>query len=139
MMSQMRLALNERSQRRRERHVETLEAQASPTLQRQPWLVEVPAAATATLTMASAPTIDHIANLPAAPKRARQSRRVAILLALFLGAFGAHKMYLGQPWKGRFLIGCTVVGLLVTSLLALVDAVELWRTPRNTFDQRFGC
>jgi len=49
---------------------------------------------------------------------------VAYLLWFFLGAWGAHRFYLGRKGSAiaMLILGLTFVGLLVTGIWALVDA-----------------
>lgn len=135
MLSQVRMAINEREQRRQERQVETLRAHAS---QLQTAGQESPASAGATLKNGCAPLTVQAVTIAAAPGKSTRSRLVAIMLAALLGGFAVHKMYLGQPWALRLLLACTGVGLVVTTLLALLDSIALLRMSRTTFDKRYG-
>ena len=135
MLSQVRMAISEREKRRQERQVETLRAHAS---QLQTAGQESPAGAASTLRNICAQTTVENVTLPRAPVKSTRSRLVAILLAVLLGGFAVHKMYLGQPWTQRLLLACTGVGLIVTTPLALFDSVALLRMSRTTFDQRYG-
>ncbi len=51
--------------------------------------------------------------------RQNKDHIAAALLALFLGAFGAHKFYLGYTKAGFIMLGMTVIGSLCTFGLAL--------------------
>ncbi|TCD04352.1 TM2 domain-containing protein [Erythrobacteraceae bacterium CFH 75059] len=48
---------------------------------------------------------------------------VAYLLCVFLGMFGAHRLYLGEKGTGiiMLLLGVTLIGLFVTVFWALID------------------
>lgn len=52
----------------------------------------------------------------------KKSRGVAFLLAFFLGAFGAHRFYVGKPMMGAlymFTLGLLGLGVLVDIILIL--------------------
>jgi TM2 domain-containing membrane protein YozV len=53
----------------------------------------------------------------------RPSTAAAFLLCLFLGGFGAHRVYLGERGTGlvMLVLGITVIGLPVTLVWAIVD------------------
>ena len=70
---------------------------------------------------------------------AGKDRRMAMQLALALGVVGAHKFYLGE--KGgvlRIVLSCTIVGLAITGLLALLDALKLAQMPDAEFNRRYN-
>lgn len=46
-----------------------------------------------------------------------KSKLVAGLLALFLGTLGIHKFYLGYKNEGFIMLGCTLLGGLITNLI----------------------
>lgn len=53
----------------------------------------------------------------------KPSTGVAYLLCIFLGAWGAHRLYLGEKGTGilMLILGITIVGLLVTGFWAFID------------------
>lgn len=53
----------------------------------------------------------------------KPSTGTAYLLCFFLGAFGAHRLYLGDKGTGilMLILGLTFVGLIVTGVWALID------------------
>ena len=67
-----------------------------------------------------------------------KSKLAALLLCLFLGTLGLHRIYIGRKQSGLAMLGLTVVGWLTTGLgiggaltlfvgiWALVDLVTLW-------------
>ena len=134
-MSQARLAIQEREQRRKERQVETLRVRAS---QQQTLELNAPADPASALVSANArPTVQDI-SVAAARGSSSRSQFLAILLAALQGGFATHKIYLGEPWTQRLLLACTGIGLPYTILLALRDSIALLRMSRTTFDQRYG-
>ena len=56
---------------------------------------------------------------------ARGDRLVAALLAFLLGWLGVHRFYLGRIGSGiaMLLLSCTLIGLLVTVLLAVAGVL----------------
>ena len=51
------------------------------------------------------------------------NRTVAILLALFLGGFGAHKFYLGKPGMGiLYLVFCWT---FIPGFIALIELIMM--------------
>jgi TM2 domain-containing membrane protein YozV len=134
-LSQARMAIQERDKRRQERQIETLRANGS---QFQDAAQDYPGNAASTLKNICAPTTVEIVTIPKASETSKRSRLVAITLAVLLGGFAVHKMYLGQPWARRLLLACTGVGLVVTTILAVLDAIALLRMSQVTFEQRQG-
>lgn len=56
----------------------------------------------------------------------QKSRMTYILLALFLfGTFGSHNFYAGRtgPAVAQLILGLTIIGLFVTSIWAIIDAI----------------
>ena len=49
-------------------------------------------------------------------------RTTAILLAFFLGAFGAHKFYMGKTKQGILFIVFAITG--IPSILAFIDFIK---------------
>lgn len=61
--------------------------------------------------------------------KGEKTKMVAGLLAIFLGAFGVHKFYLGRQTPALIMLGVTVVGGVVTlgliwGVMSLVGFVE---------------
>ena len=77
---------------------------------------------------------------PTAPQPvilARQhSRTVAIVLALFLGGFGAHKFYLGSPGLGIvYLLFCWT---FIPAIIAFIEALSYLFMGESAFNTRFS-
>lgn len=53
----------------------------------------------------------------------KPSAGVAYLLCIFLGAFGAHRLYMGEKGTGivMLILGFTFVGLVITAPWAFID------------------
>jgi TM2 domain-containing membrane protein YozV len=56
-----------------------------------------------------------------------KSRTAAFLLAFFLGTLGAHRFYVGKTGSAlaMLLVSLTFVGLLITGIWAIVDAIVI--------------
>ena len=66
----------------------------------------------------------------------RHNRVAAIVLALFLGGFGAHKFYLGQPIRGGvYLRFCWT---FIPVLVALCEALIFLASSDDAFARRYG-
>lgn len=77
----------------------------------------------------------------AAPRRRTQRNKiVAALLAFFLGVLGAHRFYLGRTGSGivMLLMTCTVVGTLLTTPWAIIDAIRYLVMDEGEFDARYN-
>jgi len=50
-------------------------------------------------------------------------RLVVLLLALFLGAFGVHRFYVGKIGTGimQLLLTCSIIGIFVSSWWVIID------------------
>ena len=69
----------------------------------------------------------------------QKSRIIAALLAVFLGQFGAHKFYLGEPGGvRRIVLTCTIIGAVVTWIWAWVDGMKLMTMESTEFAQRYN-
>ena len=57
----------------------------------------------------------------------RKALSTAMLLAVFLGPFGAHRFYMGQRGTATMMLmlAVTLVGLLVTAVWLLIDLPRL--------------
>lgn len=64
-----------------------------------------------------------------------KSRSVSIGLALVLGGFGAHKIYLDKPGKGLLYMMFCWTG--IPTLVGIVDAVKYIRMEDEEFQRRF--
>ena len=64
----------------------------------------------------------------------------AALLALFLGGFGIHQFYLGNSGKGvlYLILTLTIIGALVTAVLALIDFITYLTKSDEEFNQLYG-
>ena len=69
-----------------------------------------------------------------------KDKNVAAILALFMGAIGVHKFYLGRIGVGiLYLLGAvTVVGIPFTALLALIDFFVLALMDNDEFNRRYN-
>ena len=65
-----------------------------------------------------------------------KTRMNAILLAVFLGGFGAHKFYLGDQKKGIIYLVFCWTGIV--SLIGLYDAYILYSMDDATFNQTYN-
>ena len=57
----------------------------------------------------------------------KPSTGVAYLLCLFLGAFGAHRLYLGEKGTGivMLILGIAFIGLFITGPWAFIDLFSI--------------
>lgn len=89
----------------------------------------------------TAPALPVATYYPAPPPPVTSRNKiVAALLAFFLGVFGVHRFYLGRIGSGivMLLLTCTILGLLVTGVWALVDTLRyLFMTDRD-FARRYA-
>lgn len=53
----------------------------------------------------------------------KPSTGAAYVLCIFFGAFGIHRLYLGEKGTGivMLILGITIVGLIITGFWALID------------------
>lgn len=59
------------------------------------------------------------------PTESEKSRLVALLLWVFLGGFGAHHYYIGNPKKGTLILILTLCGFITFGITSLVSGVLL--------------
>lgn len=65
-----------------------------------------------------------------------KSKLAAALLALFLGAFGIHKFYLGQVgWGFVYLL---FFWTFIPSIIAFIEFIILLTMNDETFNQKYG-
>ncbi len=70
------------------------------------------------------------------PTIRQKDKTVAIVLALFLGGFGAHKFYLDRPLAGvMYVLFCWT---LIPALLAFIDLIVLLTMNQTRFDQTYN-
>lgn len=87
---------------------------------------------------ASVPTVTtNEAARSKSPSGHRRNKSVAAFLALFLGWLGIHKFYLGKVIQGIFYL--LLFWTLIPALIALIEAILLWRMDEETFNQKYGC
>ena len=69
-----------------------------------------------------------------------RNKIVAALLAFFLGTLGIHRFYLGRTGSGivMLVLTITIVGILVTGLWALIDAVRYLIMSDDEFAHRYA-
>ena len=66
----------------------------------------------------------------------RKSRGVAIVLALFLGGFGAHKFYLGRSgWGLLYLIFCWT---FIPAIIAFIELIIYACMSEQAFHAKYG-
>lgn len=64
-----------------------------------------------------------------------KNRGVAILLAVFLGGFGAHKFYLGRIAQGLlYLLLCWT---FIPALISIIEAVVYASKPDQQFAEQY--
>ena len=70
----------------------------------------------------------------------KKDKIIAAILAWFLGVFGIHRFYLGQTGMGiGYLLGTiTIIGVFITGIVSLVDAVGFLIMPQDVFDRRYN-
>ncbi len=75
-----------------------------------------------------------------APQRPRKDKVAAALLAFFLGVLGVHRFYLNRVGSGivMLVLTCTLIGIFVTSIWALVDFVRYLVMSEEEFHHRYG-
>ena len=67
---------------------------------------------------------------------APKSRTTAIVLALFLGGFGAHKFYLGQPGMGiLYLVFCWT---FIPVFISLIEIILYLLTSDKAFAAKYS-
>ena len=64
-----------------------------------------------------------------------KSKTTAIILCLFLGAFGIHKFYLGQIGKGIiYILFCWTY---IPALLALIEGIQILSMTDEKFNEKY--
>ena len=77
--------------------------------------------------------VKHTTGLVAAPPK---NKSVAALTSFFLGGFGSHRFYLGDPFTGLFyLIFCWT---LIPSVIGMVEGVRLAVMDDEEFHRRYS-
>lgn len=65
-----------------------------------------------------------------------KNKFIAFLLAFFLGGFGAHKFYLGQPlWGIVYLVLCWTY---IPSIIAFIEGIVYLCTSDKDFQIKYG-
>ena len=78
----------------------------------------------------------QIIVLKSAPRADGKKKSTAIILALFLGGFGAHKFYLRQSgWGILYLLFCWT---FIPALLAIIDLIILIVMSDSEFNRKFN-
>ncbi len=78
-----------------------------------------------------------------------KQKRIAALLAFFLGIFGAHRFYLGQRFFGIVICTLTTLAFIITTqegvpliiapaVFAFVESVLFAVMPREDFDEKYN-
>lgn len=65
-----------------------------------------------------------------------KNKTTAVLLALFLGGFGAHQFYLGNNKRG--LVYLLFIWALIPGLIALIDFFILLFMSEDTFNEKYN-
>ena len=66
----------------------------------------------------------------------RKNKVVAALFAVFLGAFGGHKFYLGKIGQG--LLYLFFFWTLIPAIIAFIEFILLLAMSDEAFDQKYG-
>ena len=70
------------------------------------------------------------------PVTSNKSRLLAAVLAIFLGGFGVHKFYLGQPGRGILFLAFSWTG--IPFLVAIIQGIGYLLMSEQKFAQKFG-
>ncbi len=70
------------------------------------------------------------------PMVSRKSKQTVILLAVFLGIFGAHHFYLKNYWRGIFFV--LFSWTLIPILIGLIDAIIFAMMSEEMFDKKYN-
>lgn len=67
----------------------------------------------------------------------KPSTGAAYLLCLFFGAFGVHRLYLGEKGTGivMLILGITIIGLFITGIWAFIDLFLIPGMIRKRMDE----
>ncbi|MBR4863585.1 MAG: TIR domain-containing protein [Oscillospiraceae bacterium] len=83
------------------------------------------------------PTSANTATPPSNTQLPKKRKLVAILLAFFLGAFGAHKFYLKQPlWGILYLV---FFWTYIPSILSIIDFIIMLCQSDEQFAEKYHC
>jgi TM2 domain-containing membrane protein YozV len=87
----------------------------------------------------SVPAVPSTAQ-PRATRRTQRNKVIAAVLAFFFGVLGAHRFYLGRTGSGivMLLLTCTVVGAVLTTPWAIIDAIRYLVMDEGEFDARYN-
>lgn len=69
-------------------------------------------------------------------KKSDKSKKITIILALFLGSIGIHRFYLGQFWKG--LLCVLFCWTYIPLVIALVDVIVFATMSKEKFDSKYN-
>lgn len=69
--------------------------------------------------------------------RPTNTRKIAIVLAIFLGWTGAHRFYLNQIFAGIVFILISLIFLPLSVFISFIDAIRYMFTDDETFRQRY--
>jgi TM2 domain-containing membrane protein YozV/RNA polymerase subunit RPABC4/transcription elongation factor Spt4 len=70
------------------------------------------------------------------PMTSNKSKTMAAILAIFLGGFGVHKLYLGQPVRAILFFLFSWTG--ITFLIGVVQGIAYLLMSEQKFAQKFG-
>lgn len=84
------------------------------------------------------PAADRIAPV-ARPLANDRNKYIAAILAFLFGTLGIHRFYLGRTGSGivMLVLTCTIVGLAVTGIWALIDTIRYLLMSDEAFAARY--
>lgn len=68
--------------------------------------------------------------------KAHKTKTATILLALFLGTFGAHRFYLGQYWRGIFYV--LFFWTWIPTFISWIDVIIFGVMSQDKFDEKYN-